>query len=78
MVSLTALCILAAVLLVLHACATSIADSEELHNLTVRVHTIRNEYLAHLRGDDVVVVDETGPVASIGPDPAAEQQAAAA
>ncbi|MEO1716831.1 MAG: hypothetical protein AAFR76_06925 [Planctomycetota bacterium] len=67
------LCILIAVLLVLHACATSIRDNEELHGLAVRVHTVRNEYLANLRGgaveifeDDIVEVE---PVGSIEPEP---------
>ncbi|MEL6797259.1 MAG: hypothetical protein AAFO89_10620 [Planctomycetota bacterium] len=75
-----AICILIAVLLVLHACTTSIRDSEELHGLAVRVHTVRNEYLANLRGGAVEIVAddivEVEPVGSIGPEPDASASAA--
>lgn len=75
MTGLIAICILLAVVLALHACATAIADSEDLHTLTVRVHTLRNEYLASLRGEVIEVEPvhpdapaSTEPVAAIGPD----------
>ncbi len=71
MTPLVALCILVAVVLVLHACATNIRDSEDLHRLAVRVHTLRNEYLVNLRGEPVEFEDEpeaaTEPVGSIEP-----------
>ncbi|MEO1534687.1 MAG: hypothetical protein AAFS11_03885 [Planctomycetota bacterium] len=80
------LCIIIAAVLVLHACATSIADSEELHELAVRVHTVRNEYLANLRGISIgeveVIEDEdaSGTAGRIEPatDDAAQPAQAAA
>ncbi|MEL6497905.1 MAG: hypothetical protein AAF937_02600 [Planctomycetota bacterium] len=70
MAAVTALCILIATLLVLHACATSIRDAEELHALSVRVHSVRNDYLDNLRGGSVEIVGESiaevEPIASIG------------
>ncbi len=62
MFALVGICTLLAVLMVLHTCAAHIADGEELHDLTVRVHTLRNEYLSSLRGE-IIEVDEAHPVA---------------
>ena len=68
MVEIAALFTVVAVMLVLHACATSIADSEELHDLAVRVHTVRNEYLANLRGEPIEVAEVVDTAGSIAPE----------
>lgn len=57
MLSIVAICSLLAVVTVLYACSAQVADGEELHDLTIRVHTLRNEYLATLKGP-VIEVEE--------------------
>lgn len=72
-----------AMLLALRICAAQIEDGETLHDLAVRVHTLRNEYLAQLRGDEIIEVDvvgadhaDSGVAGAINPTGDAEAQAA--
>ena len=61
MLAVSALLVVVAALLVLRVCAAQIEDGESLHALTVRVHTLRNEYVSQLRGEEIIEVEEVAP-----------------
>ncbi|MEO1583103.1 MAG: hypothetical protein AAFR96_00870 [Planctomycetota bacterium] len=54
MLTLTLLIAFGAVVAVLYACAMQVKDATALHQLAIDVHTLRNEYLAGIRGDGPV------------------------
>lgn len=77
---LVGLVIAAAVLLMLSAAATGIRDGQALHDLGIEVHSLRNRYLAELRGEEVIdavpIDDSPAPDGSIGPDSGEARRAA--
>lgn len=80
MIAIVVLLSFIAATLILRVAAAQVQDGETLHDLTVRVHTLRNEYVAHLRGDEIIEVDEfrppaTPPAGQIGAEPSRAQAA---
>jgi hypothetical protein len=77
---LVGLVIAAAVILMLAAAATGIRDGQALHDLGVEVHTLRNRYLAELRGEEIIdsvpIDGEPEAAGSIQPEPGDARRAA--
>lgn len=73
MLTVTLLVALGAVVAVLYACAVQVKDATALHQLAIDVHTLRNEYLAGIRGDGSVGDDGIPVVEAIDTDAAPVQ-----